>query len=414
MPRFDFGESYFRDIRVLQLIREKLPVSISLGLWMTLLSYAISIPLGIRKAVSDGTPLRHLDVRRHHHRLRHPRLPVRDPAHHPLRRRLLLRDLPAARPDLRQLVARCSWPQQDRSIISGTSSCRSPRWRSPPSRPRRSSTKNSFLDEIRKQYVITARMKGLTERHVLYGHVFRNAMLIVDRRLSGRVHRRLLRRLAAHRDDLLARRARPPRLRIDRQPRLSGGLRDALHLLADGARREPHLRPHLHLDRSAHRFRDAGGLSVDVRLAREAPARDALDAGPRPDAAAGAAAASRLSPINRRRLANFKANRRGYLVVLDLPRRCSSCRSSPSSSPTTGRSSSPTRARSLFPIFVDYPEEKFGGFLAITDYRDPFDQRGDRGERLDDLAADPLLLRHRQQLDLPTPAPSAPTWCSTR
>ena len=53
--RFDFGKSYFRDISVLQLIREKLPVSISLGLWMTLLSYAISIPLGIRKAVRDGS-----------------------------------------------------------------------------------------------------------------------------------------------------------------------------------------------------------------------------------------------------------------------------------------------------------------------------------------------------------------------
>src|SRR3954454_19204601 len=53
--RFDFGKSYFRDISVLQLIKEKLPVSISLGLWMTLISYLISIPLGIRKAVKDGT-----------------------------------------------------------------------------------------------------------------------------------------------------------------------------------------------------------------------------------------------------------------------------------------------------------------------------------------------------------------------
>ncbi len=53
--RFDFGQSYFRDIGVLELIGEKLPVSISLGLWMTLLSYAISIPLGIRKAIRDGS-----------------------------------------------------------------------------------------------------------------------------------------------------------------------------------------------------------------------------------------------------------------------------------------------------------------------------------------------------------------------
>src|SRR5512143_2579816 len=54
--RFDFGKSYFRDVSVLQLIKEKLPVSISLGIWMTLLSYVISIPLGIRKAVQDGSP----------------------------------------------------------------------------------------------------------------------------------------------------------------------------------------------------------------------------------------------------------------------------------------------------------------------------------------------------------------------
>src|SRR5581483_8519527 len=54
--RFDFGKSYFRDISVVQLIKEKLPVSVSLGLWMTLITYLISIPLGIRKAVRDGSP----------------------------------------------------------------------------------------------------------------------------------------------------------------------------------------------------------------------------------------------------------------------------------------------------------------------------------------------------------------------
>ncbi len=68
-------------------------------------------------------------------------------------------------------------------------------------------TKNSFLDEIRKQYVLTARMKGLTERQVLYGHVFRNAMLIVIAGFPGRVHPRLLHRIAPDRDRLLARRA---------------------------------------------------------------------------------------------------------------------------------------------------------------------------------------------------------------
>src|ERR1043166_1990815 len=53
--RFDFGTSYFRDVSVMQLIKEKLPVSMSLGIWMTLLTYLISIPLGIRKAVQDGS-----------------------------------------------------------------------------------------------------------------------------------------------------------------------------------------------------------------------------------------------------------------------------------------------------------------------------------------------------------------------
>src|SRR3569833_2724976 len=81
--RFDFGKSYFRDVSVLQLIREKLPVSMSLGIWMTLLTYRLS--------------LRHVDFDHHHHRLRHPGLPVRHLADHPVRRRLVLQLVPAAR-----------------------------------------------------------------------------------------------------------------------------------------------------------------------------------------------------------------------------------------------------------------------------------------------------------------------------
>jgi microcin C transport system permease protein len=175
--RFDFGESYFRDISVLELILEKMPVSISLGLWLTFISYAISIPLGIRKAVRDGSafdiwtsgvvivayaipgflfaillmvlfaggsffdwfPLRGLTSENFHELslggkildyLWHLALP------------------------LTAMVL---------SAFATTTLL----------------TKNSFLDEIRKQYVMTARAKGLTERQVLYGHVFRNAMLIV-------------------------------------------------------------------------------------------------------------------------------------------------------------------------------------------------------------------------------------------
>jgi microcin C transport system permease protein len=175
--RFDFGKSYFRDISVLQLIGEKLPVSISLGLWMTLLSYAISIPLGIRKAVKDGSSF---DVWTSGVVIVGYAIPGFLFA-------ILLIVLFAGGSfwqifPLRGLTSE-NWAQLSLGgkildylwhitlpIIAmalgafATSTLL---------------TKNSFLDEIRKQYVITARMKGLSERQVLYGHVFRNAMLIV-------------------------------------------------------------------------------------------------------------------------------------------------------------------------------------------------------------------------------------------
>jgi microcin C transport system permease protein len=174
---FDFGQSYFRSIGVFELVAEKMPVSISLGLWSTLLAYAISIPLGIRKAVKDGSvfdtwtsgaiiigyaipgflfavllmvvfaggsyfqwfPLRGLtsegwDKFTPWHKatdyLWHITLPV---------------------------VATTIANFATLTLL----------------------TKNSFLEEIKKLYVTTARAKGLSEKSVLYGHVFRNAMLIV-------------------------------------------------------------------------------------------------------------------------------------------------------------------------------------------------------------------------------------------
>jgi microcin C transport system permease protein len=181
--RFDFGDSYFRDISVLKLIEEKMPVSISLGLWMTLLSYAISIPLGIRKAVKEGSrfdtwtsaviivgyaipgflfailliilfaggsfwdvfPLRGLWSDEY------VKMPFWQWATNP------------------KALADYFWhlvlPLTAMSLSAFATTTLL--------------TKNSFLDEIRKQYVITARAKGLSERQVLYGHVFRNAMLIV-------------------------------------------------------------------------------------------------------------------------------------------------------------------------------------------------------------------------------------------
>jgi microcin C transport system permease protein len=175
--RFDFGKSYFRDVRVIDLIKEKLPVSISLGIWMTLLTYLISIPLGIRKAVRDGSRFdtwtstvivigyaipgflfaiflivlfaggSFLDI-------------------------FPLRGLTSDNWDMLpwwQKILDYFWhltlPMVAMSLGAFATMTML--------------TKNSFLDEIRKQYVLTARAKGCSERQVLYGHIFRNAMLIV-------------------------------------------------------------------------------------------------------------------------------------------------------------------------------------------------------------------------------------------
>lgn len=175
--RFDFGRSYFRDAPVLQLIKEKLPVSISLGLWMTLLSYAISIPLGIRKAVKDGSRFDTWTSA----------VVIVGYAIPGFLFAILLIVLFAGGSfwqvfPLRGLysdnfaelsffgkIADYLWhialPVTAMALGAFATSTLL--------------TKNSFLDEIRKQYVLTARMKGLSERGVLYGHVFRNAMLIV-------------------------------------------------------------------------------------------------------------------------------------------------------------------------------------------------------------------------------------------
>ncbi|PLW75819.1 microcin C ABC transporter permease YejB [Cohaesibacter celericrescens] len=175
--KFDFGDSYFRDIGVLELILEKMPVSISLGLWMTLISYLISIPLGIRKAVSDGS---RFDIWT-------SAVVIIGYAIPGFLFAVLLVVLFAGGSffdwfPLRGLVSdnfdALSWPEKildyfwhlalpltamSLAAFATTTLL----------------TKNSFLDEIRKQYVVTARAKGLTERQVLYGHVFRNAMLII-------------------------------------------------------------------------------------------------------------------------------------------------------------------------------------------------------------------------------------------
>ncbi len=175
--KFDFGQSYYRDVGVTQLIFEKMPVSISLGLWSTLLIYLISIPLGIRKAVKDGSQFdvwssgaifvgyavpsflfailliilfaggRYFDW-----------FPLRG----------LTSDGWGDFPWWRQIIDylwHITLPVMA-LVISGFAGLTM-------------LTKNSFIDELGKQYVLTARAKGLSERRVLYKHVFRNAMLIV-------------------------------------------------------------------------------------------------------------------------------------------------------------------------------------------------------------------------------------------
>ncbi|MBK3777202.1 microcin C ABC transporter permease YejB [Azospirillum aestuarii] len=174
---FDFGKSYFRDRSVVDLVIEKMPVSISLGIWTTLIVYLVSIPLGIAKAVRDGQPFdvwtsgvvivgyaipsflfavllivvfaggRYFDL-----------FPLRG----------LVSDNWASLPWWQQILD-YAWhmvlPVLS-MVIGGFAGLTM-------------LTKNSFLEEINKQYVVTARAKGLAERRVLYGHIFRNAMLIV-------------------------------------------------------------------------------------------------------------------------------------------------------------------------------------------------------------------------------------------
>ena len=175
--RFDFGKSYFRDISVLELIKEKLPVSISLGLWMTLLSYAISIPLGIKKAVKDGSSF---DIWT-------SAVVIVGYAIPGFLFAILLIVLFAGGSfwqifPLRGLTSD-NWAQLSLfgKIVDYFWHIALPITAMALGAFATSTllTKNSFLDEIRKQYVLTARMKGLSERQVLYGHVFRNAMLIV-------------------------------------------------------------------------------------------------------------------------------------------------------------------------------------------------------------------------------------------
>lgn len=173
----DFGDSYYKDKSVIELIRERLPVSISLGLWSTLLTYLIAIPLGIRKAIRHGSRFDTFTTQ----------LIVVGYAIPSFLFAILLIVLFAGGSyldwfPLRGLVS------DDFAQLSMAGKILDYAWHLvlPTLAILIGSfatltllTKNSFLDEISKQYVMTARAKGLTENQVLYRHVFRNAMLIV-------------------------------------------------------------------------------------------------------------------------------------------------------------------------------------------------------------------------------------------
>jgi microcin C transport system permease protein len=173
----DFGRSFFRGKDVVELIKDKLPVSITLGLWMTLLSYMISIPLGIRKAVRDGSAF---DIWT-------SAVVIVGYAIPGFLFAILLVVLFAGG-SFWQIFPLRGLTSEDWDSLSTLGKIVDYFWHI--ALPITAMaigafatttflTKNSFLDEIRKQYVQTARMKGLTENQVLYGHVFRNAMLIV-------------------------------------------------------------------------------------------------------------------------------------------------------------------------------------------------------------------------------------------
>ena len=174
---FDFGESYFRSISVRDLIIEKMPVSISLGLWSTLLAYFISIPLGIRKAVNDGSNFDNWTSS----------LIILGYAIPGFLFAIFLLVLFSGGSYLKIFPMR-GLVSQNFDDLTFLGKILDYFWHI--SLPVLASTisafatltfltKNSFLDEIKKQYVITARSKGIEEKKVLYNHIFRNAMLII-------------------------------------------------------------------------------------------------------------------------------------------------------------------------------------------------------------------------------------------
>ena len=395
--RFDFGKSYFRDVSVLQLIKEKLPVSMSLGIWMTLLTYLISIPLGIRKAVQDGSKFDTWTSA----------VIIIGFAIPGFLFAILLIILFAGGSffnifPLRGLTSD-GWAQFPWywkildyfwhialplfSMALGAFATMT------------LLTKNSFLDEIRKQYVMTARAKGCSERQVLYNHIFRNAMLIVIAGFPGAfIHAFFSGSLLIETIfslDGLGLLGFESVLNRD-YPVVFGtlfifslvGL--VINLVSDLA--------YMWID-PQNRFRGAGSL---MTLIAPQPIETTMQS-PLGEVAPMTRHRFSPSPLNRRRWQNFKSNRRGYwsfwiflilffislfaeLIANDRPFLIK------------------FDGHLYFPAFVSYSETTFGGdFETAADYRDPYLQKliADKGGTV----VWPLIRYsyHTHNLDLPTP-----------
>src|ERR1019366_9307195 len=313
--------------------------------------------------------VRYLDLGGDHRRIRDPGVPVRDPPDHPVRRRIVPQHLPAARLDLRRLVA-VSLVLEDHRLflahhaaldLDGARGVRHHDAADEEFVPRRNP--QAICHDRARQGL--QRTPGAVQSRVPQRHADR------DCRFSRRVHPRLLLGLAADRNHLLAGRPRPAQLRERAEPRLSRGVRNAVCLLAGRPGGQSDLRPRLHVDRSADRFRGAGSLMTIIAP----PPIETTTQSPLGEAVPMTRHRFSPSPLNRRRWQNFKSNRRGYwslwiflilffvslfaeLIANDRPFLIE------------------FDGHLYWPAFVSYSETTFGGdFETSADYRDPFLQK---------------------------------------
>src|SRR6202165_5938371 len=351
--------------------------------------------------------VRHLDLGGDHRRICDPGISVRDPVDHPVRRRLVLQLLPAARIDLGRLVAislvlenpRLFLAHHAAADLDGVRGLRHHDAADEKFVPRRNP--QAICDDRACQGLQPA--AGALQSHLPQRHADR------DCRFPGRVHSRVFLGLALDRNHLLARWVGPARLRERAEPRLPCSVRNTVHLLACRPCGQSDLRPRLHVDRSADRFRGAGGLMTIIAP----PPIETTVQSPLGEIVPVTQHRFSPSPLNRRRWQNFKSNRRGYwsfwiflilffvslfaeLIAHDRPFVIK------------------FDGHLYWPAFVSYSETTFGGdFETAADYRDPYLQKliADKGGTI----VWPLIRYSydTHNLDLPTPAPSKPTWMLT-